>query len=260
MLEQETPKHVPTPASDAELFEFAKDPDWKAQRDPRMMRRMEALIADYDAAQKRLRYRDYGSEDMKRQKDVKRILFSRGQEDQYTVDELYAAFDFVNPRAIRKARRALTEQQWHLTPPEERKTVLNDILPTAGTAYMYTDLFTDFRNSGYRVLGDILCDLDDRHSRNGIENHMIRKDDSKELRALLRPASTGVDQRTAVIRNCHSVMQPPGAKERFDYEEALKCAIALGKRGFVLDVLPSVVAKVVSEPEETPKRRRPFQR
>ena len=55
-------------------------------------------------------------------------------------------------------------------------------------------------------------------------------------------------------------MQPPGAKERFDYEEALKCAIALGKRGFVLDVLPSVVAKVVSEPEETPKRRRLFQR
>ncbi len=260
MLEQETPKHVPTPASDAELFEFAKDPEWKSQRDPRMMQRMESLIADYDAAQKRLRYRDYGSEDMKRQKDVKRILFSRGQEEQYTVDELYAAFDFVNPRAIRKARRALTEQQWHLTPPEERKTVLYDILPTAGTAYMYTDLFTDFRNSGYRVLGDILCDLDDRHSRNGIENHLIRKDDSKELRALLRPASTGVDQKTAVIRNCHSVMQPPGAKERFDYEEALKCAIALGQRSFVLEVMPGEAAKHAVAQEDKPKRRRLFRR
>jgi len=260
MLEQETPKHIQKPAADAELFAFAKDPDWKAQRDPRMMRRMEALIADYDAAQKRLRYRDYGDEDMKRQKDIRRILFSRGQEEQYTVDELYAAFDFVNPQAIRKARRALTEQQWHLTPPEERKTVLNDILPTAGTAYMYMDLFADFRNGGYRVLGDILCDLDDRYSRNGIENHLIRKDDSNDLRAMLRPAATGVDQRTAVITHCRSVMQPPGSKARFDYEEAVKCAIALGKRGFVLDVLPSVAIKLAVSQNETPKRRRMIRR
>jgi hypothetical protein len=125
---------------------------------------------------------------------------------------------------------------------------------------MYTDLFTDFRNSGYRVLGDILCDLDDRHSRNGIENHLIRKDDSKELRALLRPASTGVDQKTAVIRNCHSVMQPPGAKERFDYEEALKCAIALGQRSFVLEVMPGEAAKHAVAQEDKPKRRRLFRR
>ena len=100
MLEQETPKHIPKPAPDAELFEFAKDPDWKAQRDPRMMQRVEALITNYDTAQKRLRYRNYGVEDRKREKDIRRILFARGQEEQYTVDELYAAFDFVNPPSI----------------------------------------------------------------------------------------------------------------------------------------------------------------
>lgn len=260
MLEQETPKHIPKPASDAELFEFAKDPDWKAQRDPRMMQHMETLITDFDAAQKRLRYRNYGVEDRKREKDVRRILFARGQEEQYTVDELYAAFDFVNPRTIRKARRALTEESWHLTPPEERKTVLNSILPTSGTAYMYMDLFSDFRNGGYRVLGDILCDLDDRHSRNGVENHLIRKDDSNGLKAMLRPAATGVDQKTAVIMHCRGVMQPPGTKARFDYEEAVKCAIALGRRGFVLDVLPSVAIKLAASRNESPKRRRLFRR
>ena len=137
---------------------------------------------------------------------------------------------------------------------------MNNILPTAGTAYMYMDLFSDFRNGGYRVLGDILCDLDDRHSRNGIENHLIRQDDSKELKALLRASSAGGDQRTAVIMHCRSVMQPPGAKERFVYEEAVKCAIALGKRGFVLDVLPSEAIKLAVSQNETPKRRRMFRR
>ena len=260
MLEQETPKHIPKPAADAELFTFAKDPDWKVQRDPMMMRRMEALIADYDAAQKRLRYKDYGKEDMRRQNDIRRILFSRGQEDQYSVDELYDAFKYVPPKDIRKARRALTEESWHLTSPEERKDVLYRILPTSGSSYYYAELFTDFRNGGYRVLGDILCDLDDRHSRNGIENHLIRKDDSNDLRAMLRPAATGVDQRTAVIMHCRGVMQPPGTKARFDYEEAVKCAIALGRRGFVLDVLPSVAIKLAASRNESPKRRRLFRR
>ena len=110
------------------------------------------------------------------------------------------------------------------------------------------------------MLGDILCDLDDRHSRNGIENHLIRKDDSNDLRAMLRPAATGVDQKTAVIMHCRGVMQPPGTKARFDYEEAVKCAIALGRRGFVLDVLPSVAIKLAVSQNETPKRRRMFRR
>ena len=264
MLKRKTQKHIPHPAEDAALFAFANEPDWKGQRDPRMMQRMAGLIVDYETAQNRLRYKDYGKEDMRRQKDVRRILFSRGQEDQYTVDELYDAFQYAHPQDIRKARRALTEENWHLTPLQERKDVLYRILPTSGYSYQYIDLFSDFRSGGYRVLGDILCDLDDQHRRSGIENHLIRKGDSKDLKRLLEPSTVANDRRTVVIHNCRNVMYPPKTRdrqERFDEEEAVKCALALGKRGFVLDVMQvKALTLTVGPTTDRPKRKGLFRR
>ena len=260
-LGREKPKHKPQPAADADLFPFAAEPGWKEQRDPRMMKRMDALIADYETALRRLRFQRHGTEDMRRRNDVQRILFSRGQENLYTVDELYAAFDEVHPTHIRKARRALTEQNWHLTPPEERMTVLNGILPAAGSGYLYMDLFCDFRCGGYRVLGDILCDLDDYHRKQGIEQHLIRSGDSEDLRRMLRFDRAEGDYKRAVIRNCRAAMQPPDAREQFDFAEAVKCAVALGKRAFVLEVLPGAVLTLFSGPsQEKPKRKGLFRR
>ena len=45
--------------------------------------------------------------DMKRKGDIYRILFARGQEKDYTVDELYSVFDTMLPQQIRKARLML---------------------------------------------------------------------------------------------------------------------------------------------------------
>jgi hypothetical protein len=63
--------------------------------------------------------------------------------------------------------------------------------------------------------------------------------------------------------NCRKIMYPTGTRERqerFDGEEALKCAIALGQRSFVLEVMPGEAAKHAVGEEETPKRRRLFHR
>ena len=63
-------------------------------------------------------------------------------------------------------------------------------------------------------------------------------------------------------------LQPPPAKTRFDFEEAAKCAIALGKRQFALEVLPAAVLALTCDrshvfalpAEETPKKRRLFRK
>jgi hypothetical protein len=99
---------------------------------------------------------------MKRKNDIYRILFARGQETEYSVDELYAAFDDVSPSAIRKARNYLTENVWQFTPPDERENVIYSLFLNA-KIYRYVDLFCDFSESGYRILGDIICDIDDMY-------------------------------------------------------------------------------------------------
>ena len=72
------------------------------------------------------------------------------------------------------------------------------------------------------------------------------------------------DYKEEVARRCVMVLQPPTARHGCDFEEAAKCAIALGKRQFVLEVLPATVltltcdrSHVFAPPaEESPKKRR----
>ena len=71
------------------------------------------------------------------------------------------------------------------------------------------------------------------------------------------------DYRKALIRNCQSIIYPtirhePGeALDQIDWAEAAKCAEALGKRSFMLEVMPVAVLKLVidrSQPEKTEKK------
>ena len=259
-LGKETPAHKAKPAEDKQLFAMAEDPEWKGQLDPALLSRMTAIIDDYETAIRRCRYLRGGGADLKRKNDIRRILFARGQEEQYDVDALYAAFDRVHPLDIRRARRALTEQSWHLTPPEERETVLCSILPGMA-GYQYAALFGDFRNGGYRVLGDILCDLDDLHRQQGVENHLIRKGDSKDLKRMLHDVAYGGDYREAIISGCLSALRPPDAREpRIDFTDAAKCAVALGKRRFALEVLPAALLELTKDTSQALKKRRWFRR
>ena len=240
MLERETEKVIVRPVSDEQLFAFAQAPDWKETLDPALLNRVASLITDYETALNRVRYIKHISTDMKRKNDIYRILFARGQEKDYTVDELYSVFDGMMPPQIRKARLMLDEIKWHLVPLEERTNTLYTICRTA-KLYDYLDIFCDFRNGGYRIVGDIICDLDDMHRKMGVQkSYAKQKGDSKDLQALLSGITVSADYKEQIIRNCINIIRPINGKNRLDYTEVAKCAVALGKRQFLLEVLPSV--------------------
>jgi len=247
MLEKNTQKQPAKPVKDESLFDFALDPEWKEKRDPRMMERMASVIADYEEALRRVRFIHHAPENMKRKNDVERILFARGQENDYAVDELYAVFDRVSADGIRRSRLLLSERQWHLTPPEERATVLAEILPGM-YGLEYTALFCDFRCGGYRILGDIICDMDDLHRSIQIQKNMFsQKGDSKDLIFMLNGIEKSRDYKEEIVHRCAQVLQPPTARENFDYEEAVKCAASLSKRQFILEVLPSTALSLTCD-------------
>ena len=241
MLERETEKVIVSPVADEQLFVFAQSPDWKEKLAPAMLTHVSELITDYETALNRVRHIKHLSTDMKRKGDIYRILFARGQEKDYTVDELYSVFDGMLSQQIRKARLMLDEVKWHLVPPEERTNILYSICRT-GNLYDYLEVFCDFRNGGYRIVGDIICDLDDMYRKIGMQKNFAKqKGDSKELRALLSDITTSTDYKEQIIRNCLNIIRPINEKNRLDYTEVVKCAVALGKRQFILEVLPSVV-------------------
>ena len=241
MLERETETVIVSPVADEQLFVFAQVPDWKENLAPAMLTRVAGLISEYETALNRVRHIKHLSTDMKRKGDIYRILFARGQEKDYTVDELYAVFDGMLPQQIRKARLMLDAVKWHLVPPEERTNILYSICRT-GNLYDYLDVFCDFRNGGYRIVGDIICDLDDMHRKMGIQKNFAKqKGDSKDLQTLLMGITTSTDYKEQIIRNCLNIIRPINGKNRLDYTEVVKCAVALGKRQFALEVLPIFV-------------------
>lgn len=256
MLERETKAVAVRPVSDEQLFAFAQTPDWKENLDSTLLSRVASLIADYETALSRVRYIKHISIDMKRKGDIYRILFARGQEKDYTVDELYSVFDSVLPQQIHKARLMLDEVKWHLVPPEERTNILYTICRT-GNLYDYLEVFSDFRNGGYRIFGDIICDLDDMYRKMGMQKNFAKqKGDSKDLQMLLSNITTRADYKEQIIRNCMNIIRPLNGKNCLDYTEVVKCAVALGKRQFVLEVLPSVVLEqAVDNNEAKPKKK-----
>ena len=241
MLERETKAVAVRPVSDEQLFAFAQTPDWKENLDSTLLSRVASLIADYETALSRVRYIKHISTDMKRKSDIYRILFARGQEKDYAVNELYSVFDSMLPQQIPKARLMLDEVKWHLVPPEERTNTLYTICKT-GNLYDYLEVFCDFRNGGYRIVGDIICDLDDMYRKMGMQKNFAKqKGDSKDLQELLSGITASTDYKEQIIRNCLNIIHPANGKNCLDYVEVVKCTVALGKRQFALEVLPSVV-------------------
>ena len=230
MLDKETLKHKANPATDDELFAFAQHKNWHEKLDQHVLERTKAIIVAYHEAMNRNRFIRHIPKERKRQTDIERILFARGQENLYSVDEIYSAFDHITPYGIRQARLKLSETIWHLTPPSDRLVATYEII-TGMIDYDYRKLFCDFRHSGYRILGDIICDLDDMYRAKEIADHIKRQDDDKDLNALLSNTNQTGDYRQTVIRNCIRLFVPnyKGA-ERLDLNEVLKCAVALDER------------------------------
>jgi len=235
MLEENTPKIKAKPADDSELFTFAQRANWKELIDPSAMEYMQTLISDYEEALNRIR-RSWHIGDIKmiRRNDIERIFYARGQENDFTADELYAVFNICDARRINEMRKLLTEEQWHLMPPEERERFLNLFLPY-GTPEQYHVLFSDFRYGGYRILGDIICDLDDAFTTEESKKQRLhRKGDSAVLKHLISGYEhmRSVDYMVMVAKKCRQHLNL-----HVNVNTALQCAIALGKRKFAFEVL-----------------------
>jgi hypothetical protein len=241
MLDTETIKHKGHPAADRELFDFAQSPNWQDALDQHVLERTKAIIAAYHEAMNRNRFIRHIPRERKRQTDIERILFARGQENLYSVDELYSAFDNISPYGIRQSRMKLSETNWHLTPSSDRLVATYEII-SGMIDYDYRELFCDFRHSGYRILGDIICDLDDMYRAKEIADHVKHQDDGKDLNALLSHTNQTGDYRKTVVSNCINLMTSHiKGKENLDLNEVMKCAVALGERQFALEVMPSAV-------------------
>lgn len=108
----------------------------------------------------------------------------------------------------------------------------------------------------FRLLGDIICDLDELYSNTEILKQVIRDNDSYELRYILSGVRYFSDYKEAIVRNCLALLSPPDRRERrVDFDEAVKCAVALGERRFVLEVMPYAALGWTIGPAEAKKRR-----
>lgn len=232
-LERNTPKIKPRPAADAELFTFAAEDGWKDKLDQSKLRKIEALLTDYERCLSRIRACRVPVKDAKRRSDISRTLFLRGQEERYDVEELYALFRQLPPERVTILRQALIERKWHLMDTEEREVFLLEQLPEPELAERY-DLLMDFRSGGFRVLGDLVCDIDDENA--AYERKQLDRDtDSPAFRAMMaaykeKPFSS--DYKAAVSSTCRALLNKivsPG--------KAVPYVVALGKRNLLWDLL-----------------------
>lgn len=211
------------------------------------MERTKAIISAYREALSRVRYIKHLPADRRRRSDIEQILYARGQENEHSVDELYALFDNTAPITVRKAMAKLSEMKWHLLPKEEREPALYDFNIPA--LLRKAELFCDFSCSGYRVLGDLICDVDDVNRKNDITKHIVRKGDGSDIRSMLTAVRLHGNYEERITLNCVNLIDPPYRNaETLDQNEVLKCAEALGEREFALKVLPAAVMRNASKP------------
>ena len=167
-----------------------------------------------------------------------------------SIAQLDETFDRGQPDDLRRARLALELQQWHLTSPADRERIYYEIIPRSANHLRFMDVFCDFRNSGFRLLGDVICDLDDlNRSQDGV----VRDTDSVDLKRILSQAQTEADYQEGVAKGCIQALEPPG-EEKVDLDEAVRCALALGKRRFVLAAFPGVLLQMLKAKPEKKKR------
>ena len=233
MLKKHTPRKVIKPAPSAELFTFARHPNWKDNLDPSLFPPIRELIDTYDRCLRRIRSRKHPTPGNSKRQDIDRILTMRDQENTYDTDSLYALFTGMDATHIKAVRDALRAEQWHFMKPEERLSLLQEYLPEAAFR-SYDGLFSDFRMGGYRVFGDIICDIDDTN-RLADKSKLRYKNDTPEMTAMVDAYHNrlpGVDYREAVAaacRLCLAKITPPF--------QAIRYAEALDRRDFIFDVL-----------------------
>lgn len=230
-LRKHTPRIKAKKNDPALLYTFASEPNWEKKLDSSILSAVTALADDYDHCLRRIRASRKPIGDRAKQTDIRSILFSRGQEDIYDTDVLYARFSTLPQERVVQIRTALTEQSWHLMGTAEREKFLLAFLPEFEEFY---DLLTDFRCSGYRILGDLICDCDDAY-RKTAQQALHAPQDSPAMAAMLdayRNREAGTDYKEAVISECRNQL-----KKVLKLSAAVPYVVAAGKEPFLWDVL-----------------------
>lgn len=242
-LKKNTPRIKAKPARDEELFSFARQPDWKGQLNSDKLAAVDALLRDYDACLSRIRACRVPVKEKKRKSDVERILYARGQEDAYDPDELYALFGSLPPEKVSALRQAMQKQAWHLMDEDARERFLREWLPVPEFEDIY-DLLTDFRFGGYRILGDIVCDMEDENTGRE-KKQLFRESDSKAFTAMMSAfadKSASRSYRDAVTAKCRELLTTI-----VRLTLAVRYVVALGRRDLLWELLPEYIEKNVLE-------------
>ena len=140
-------------------------------------------------------------------------------------------------------QQAIREQAWHLMDEDAREAFLREWLPEPEFEDIY-DLLTDFRFGGYRILGDIICDMEDENTGKE-KKRLFRESDSEAFTAMMRAfagKSASRSYRDAVTDKCRELLAAI-VKPTL----AVRYVVALGKRNLLWDLLPEYIEKNVLE-------------
>ena len=244
-LEEHTPKLREPSQPDEVLFTFAQDPQWKEKLPQASLKLVEEMILEYQRCLGRIRVSMAPVREQPHRTDVERILYARGQEELVTAEELYAAFSALEPEQVTALLEQIREQEWHFLPPGEREDFLREHLPT-DLVDEYGSLLCDFRAGGYRILGDLLLDVE-RENRLETSRQLHRAGDSEQMEEMLESYENKTAQesyREAAARGCRHYLE-----RHIQPKLAVQCAAALGKRGFLWDVLLDAVLATARKEE-----------
>ena len=242
-LKRNTPKAKEPTAPDCDIFTFAQNPDWKSGLDKKKLARVSALMNDYDHCLIRIRNKRNNSDIPERKSDIERILFMRGQENDYDIDELYSLFTDFTPEEIEEIYTQMQECKWLFMLPEERENFLRSYL-IAERFEGYIDLFCDFRHNGDRVFSDIICD---RYAENKLHNltSLHFENDSDEMTAMMlayRNKSKTYDYKEAVTEECRKLLS-----KIIRLNDAVPYVVAAGYRRYIFDILLTETEKYIIE-------------
>ena len=161
------------------------------------------------------------------QEQLEAILYARGQEQ------------------VAALLEQIREQAWQFLAPGEREDFLREHLP-GDIVDAYGELLCDFRAGGYRILGDLLLDVE-RENRLQASRQLHRAGDSEQMEEMLRSYENKTAQesyREAAARGCRHYLE-----RHIQPKLAVQCAAALGKRGFLWDVLLDAVLATARKEE-----------
>ena len=135
----------------------------------------------------------------------------------------------------------MAEEQWHFMDEDERERFLMTWLPMHAGLH---DLLADFRFGGYRVLSDLICDIDDENTARD-RKQLVRDSDSPTFVSLMgayQNKSGAQTYRVAISVKCRELLD--GVVKPVT---AVRYVVALGKRNLLWDLLPDAVLPNVLE-------------